>query len=69
MLRISLGIGRMLLQTSEAAARAAGFARFETVATLTGRRLYAAAGYRETEPVPIPLPDGVNIQAVRMEKP
>ena len=58
-----------LTETSETAARQAGFTRFEMVATLTGRRLYAAAGYRETEPVPIRLPDGVVIEAVRMEKP
>ena len=63
------GIGRRLLEASEGAARAAGFTRFELVATLTGLPLYAAMGYRETEPLTIPLPDGVVIEAVRMEKP
>jgi GNAT superfamily N-acetyltransferase len=63
------GIGRRLLEASEAAARAAGFARFELVATLTGLPLYAATGYRGVEPLTIRLPDGVTIEAVRMEKP
>lgn len=62
------GIGRMLLEASEQAAQAEGFSRFELVATLTGMPLYVAAGYREQEPIAIPLPDGVVIDAVRMTK-
>lgn len=62
------GIGRRLIRASEAAAWAAGFRRAELVSTLTGLDLYRSAGYRETEPVAIPLPDGVTIEAVRMEK-
>ena len=62
------GIGRHLLQVCEDAARGAGFQRFELVATRTGRPLYAATGYQDREPVEIRLPDGVVIQAMRMEK-
>ncbi len=63
------GVGQRLLDASEAAARAAGFRCFELVATLTGVPFYTAAGYRKVEPVPIDLPDGVVLDAVRMEKP
>lgn len=62
------GVGRRLLDASEGAARDAGFGRVELVATLTGLPLYRAAGYEERGPVAIPLPDGVVIEAVRMEK-
>jgi GNAT superfamily N-acetyltransferase len=38
------GIGRLLLDTCESAAREAGFRTFELVATLTGIPLYDAYG-------------------------
>ena len=66
--RARRGIGRMIMEASEGAARAEGYTRFELVATLTGIPLYAAFGYREVEPVRIPLPDGVVIDAVWMER-
>ncbi|HET8607104.1 MAG TPA: GNAT family N-acetyltransferase [Gaiellaceae bacterium] len=47
------GAGRLLLATIEAEAAAAGYrlARLDTAAPLlAARRLYAAAGWRETEP-------------------
>lgn len=62
------GVGQNLLEASEEAARAAGFDRFELVATLTGLPFYTASGYQKVEPVPITLPDGVVIEAVRMKK-
>lgn len=43
------GIGRMILNLCEAAARDAGYDRAELVATLGGEPLYRAAGYREIE--------------------
>ncbi len=56
------GVGRLVLATCEAAARAAGFARAELMATLAGEPLYRAAGYAEIErildsngAVPVPL--------------
>jgi GNAT superfamily N-acetyltransferase len=63
------GLGRMMLEASERAAAAAGFDRFELTATLMGRPLYAAAGYREVHPMPITLPDGQVLANVHMEKP
>lgn len=56
------GIGRVILDLCEAAARAEGYDRVELVATLGGEPLYLAAGYRESERfeddrggVPVPL--------------
>lgn len=43
------GIGRMVLEFCEAAARARGFTRVELMATMSGVPLYKAAGYREIE--------------------
>ncbi len=56
------GVGRAILAACEAAARTAGFARVELMATLAGTRLYTAAGYVAVEQVfdtnatiPVPL--------------
>ncbi len=43
------GIGRMILDLCEGAARTAGYDRVELVATLGGEPLYLAAGYVEIE--------------------
>jgi len=70
-----LGIGTMLLQHCENAARARGFSSFELMATLPGVPLYAARGYVAGTPVQIPLaaasPDAVEpltIEFVPMRK-
>jgi predicted N-acetyltransferase YhbS len=63
------GIGRHLLALCEDAARREGYRHFELVATLSGVPLYAALGFRETEPLSIALPDGVVLPAVKMVKP
>ena len=62
------GLGRMILQASENAAREAGFARGELVATLTGEPLYAAGGYQVMERYEIPLAGGLMLPAIRMGK-
>ena len=56
------GVGRMVLAACEAAARDAGFARAELMATMAGAPLYRACGYVEIERiddrnggVPVPL--------------
>ena len=56
------GIGRMILDLCEAAARTEGYDRVELVATLGGEPLYRSAGYLEIERfeddrggVPVPL--------------
>jgi GNAT superfamily N-acetyltransferase len=43
------GIGRMILDACEAAARAEGFSRVELVATMGGLPLYQACGYQVVE--------------------
>jgi GNAT superfamily N-acetyltransferase len=62
------GIGRMLLDASEAAIRAAGFTRIELVATLAGEGLYAKSGYAVSERYDAPMPGGLDIAVVRMRK-
>ncbi len=40
------GVGRLILELCEAAARAEGFRRLELMATLAGRALYSQCGWR-----------------------
>jgi GNAT superfamily N-acetyltransferase len=63
------GIGRLLLEHCQAAARAAGYTRLELMATLPGVPLYAAFGFQEIEPVTDTLPDGTLLRFVRMGRP
>ncbi len=63
------GLGRRILDQCEAAARSAGFRRFELMATLPGVRLYAACGYVAEPPINYPLPGGLHIRFVPMHKP
>jgi GNAT superfamily N-acetyltransferase len=56
------GVGRLILDLCESAARDAGYDRVELVATLGGEPLYLSTGYREIERfeddrggVPVPL--------------
>ncbi len=62
------GIGGMILEACEAAARAAGFRRLEMGATLTGVPFYRAKGYVELEAAEVPLGDGLTLPIVRMGK-
>jgi len=62
------GVGRMILDACEEAARAAGFTKVELMATLPGEPLYAVCGYAVTERVELTLPDGVRLGTARMEK-
>lgn len=62
------GIGSMILEACEKAASAAGFARFEMGATLTGVPLYRARGYVAIENLDVPLRNGESLVVVRMEK-
>ncbi len=63
------GVGRLVMQLCEDAARAAGFARAELMATLSGEPLYRACGYSAIEHVEAPGPDGVGVPLIRMGKP
>jgi len=63
------GIGRLMYERCEAAARSAGFQRLELMSTLPGVPLYEALGFRQIERVTDVLPDGTAIEFVRMERP
>lgn len=62
------GLGRLILQASEEAARVAGFRTVELMATLPGLPLYLACGYEEVEQAILRLPDGAELRAVRMRR-
>lgn len=62
------GIGRILLDECERAARAAGFQELELMATLPGVPLYEACGFHETARMTDILPDGIAIEFVRMTR-
>jgi len=62
------GIGSKILEACEAAARSAGFSRFEMGATLTGVPLYLARGYQILERIEVPLRNGHTLPVVRMAK-
>ena len=62
------GIGRMILDLCEGAARGAGFGRAEMMATLSGEPLYRACGYAPIERIETPPVDGVSVPLIRMGK-
>src|ERR1700754_4850375 len=55
------GLGRMILDACEAAAREAGFGRGELRATVWGEPLYLACGYRPIERMIAPSHNGVDV--------
>lgn len=63
------GLGRALLESSQAAARAEGFRTLDLMATLPGVPLYRSFGFRDVELSVINMPDGVTIDAVVMDRP
>ncbi len=62
------GIGGMILDACESAAKATGFHRLEMGATLTGIPFYKAKGYAELEETAAPLGAGLALPIVRMAK-
>jgi GNAT superfamily N-acetyltransferase len=62
------GIGTMLLDACESAARAAGFTRYEMGATLTGAKLFQARGYVAMERIEVPLEAGITLPVIHMIK-
>jgi GNAT superfamily N-acetyltransferase len=62
------GVGSLILQACEDAARAAGFTRYEMGATLTGAKLFGAKGYVAVRPISIPLVNGELLPVIHMEK-
>lgn len=62
------GVGSMILEACEAAARAAGFSRYEMGATLTGAKLFGVKGYTAQKLIFLPLPNGETLRVIHMEK-
>lgn len=62
------GVGTLILEACETAAKAAGFTRLEMGATLTGVPFYRVKGYIELEHLAVPLANGESLAIVRMAK-
>jgi len=62
------GLGSLLITHCEAAAIKAGFQRMELVATLSGERLYAQAGYRPMKRFSLELVNKETLPVVSMGK-
>jgi len=62
------GIGAMVLDACETAARSAGFTRFEMGATLTGVKLFQTRGYVAVARIEVPLEEGLTLPVVHMAK-
>lgn len=62
------GVGSLVLELCEAAAREAGFSRAELMGTAAGIPLYERRGYRASAPLEMVEADGVGIPLLRMEK-
>jgi len=62
------GIGSEIMSRCEAAARQAGFARIEIVATLIGELLYRKFGYEVVDRYDVGLKNGHALPVVRMRK-
>lgn len=63
-----IGVGRLILDTCEQAARDAGFKRAEMMATLAGVPLYTACGYQKIEEIFDTTSDGTKVPLIRMGK-
>ena len=61
------GVGRLILELCEQAAKAEGFTRVELAGTMSGQPLYAACGYQVIEPFEDDR-GGVAVPLVRMGK-
>ena len=62
------GVGTLILDACEAAARAAGFMRYEMGATLTGAKLFGVKGYVAVRQIQVPLMNGASLPVIHMEK-
>jgi len=65
---IRKGLGTMLLVKCEEEAMTQGFTTLELVATLSGKKLYAAKGYVLVKAYDIELGDGVTNAVISMRK-
>ena len=62
------GIGKLIMDLCENAARTAGFGKAEMMATMAGVPLYKVCGYAEIEPVEAKTREGVIVPLIRMGK-
>jgi GNAT superfamily N-acetyltransferase len=62
------GVGRIVLDACEAAARGEGFTRVEMAATMGGVPLYRACGYHDIEPFEAVTSTGYRVPLMRMGK-
>ena len=62
------GVGRLIMDLCEAAARAHGFRKVEMMATLSGEPLYRACGYLPIEHILSAPIGGVSVPLIRMGK-
>lgn len=62
------GVGRLILDICEGAAREAGFKSVELMATMSGEPLYRACGYNDIQRIIAASKDGVDVPGVRMGK-
>jgi GNAT superfamily N-acetyltransferase len=62
------GIGSIIMDECERAAKESGFVRFEMGATLSGVPLYEKFGYVACEQLQLPLSNGEKLPIVRMAK-
>ena len=62
------GVGTLLLDACESAAKSAGFSHFEMGATLTGAKLFRARGYLPVKNLEVPLLNGESLPIIQMEK-
>ncbi len=62
------GIGRAILDACLDAAREAGFRRVELAATLPGVPFYRAFGFVEREALDVPMPGGLGLPVIRMDR-
>jgi len=62
------GLGTLLLETCENAAKSAGFTKIRNGLTFTGVPLYKLRGYQVIEPIAVPLPNGESLPVIRMAK-
>ena len=67
-MHVRRGVGRLILSLCEDAARGAGFARLELMATAAGEPLYAACGYHVIERVARMADAGVAVPGAVMGK-
>lgn len=65
---IRRGVGRLLLELGENAARAEGFQTIVLGATASGILLYQKCGYEEIEDLAVPDADGVTVPIILMRK-